>query len=309
MTGQAATTPTGLVGVLAIGGTHVTSALVDPQEAQVVSGSVCERPIDSGASARDLIDSFAAAVEDAEAPKGAAWAIAIPGPFDYLRGVGRFKGVGKFDALLDVDVASRLRAAQPRLTGTLTFVNDADAFAIGEWHNGVADGASRCVGITLGTGVGSCFLAEGVPVTEGPDVPPDGRLHRLRIGASDLEDVVSRRAILGRYQSAPDATGSRALDVFDVFERSRHDDGWATRVLQDAFRALGEALAPWLTRFDATVVACGGAMTGSWDQILPPLQSGLAEAGASSDIELLPSADTEQSALRGAATCISRESP
>ena len=43
-------------------------------------------------------------------------------------------------------------------------------------------------------------------------------------------------------------------------------------------------------------------MTGSWDLILPPLRSGLTAAGARIDIELLPSADTERSALVGAAT-------
>ena len=90
--------------------------------------------------------------------------------------------------------------------------------------------------------------------------------------------------------------------VHDVFERSRRGDDWATQVLEDAFRALGGALAPWFTRFEATAVAFGGAMTGSWDLILPPLRRGLITAGARLDIALLPSADTERSALVGAAT-------
>jgi hypothetical protein len=72
-------------------------------------------------------------------------------------------------------------------------------------------------------------------------------------------------------------------------------------VLEDAFDALGGALAPWFTRFDATAVAFGGAMIGSWDLILPPVQRGLLTAGTPLDIELLPSADTERSALIGAA--------
>jgi glucokinase len=161
--------------------------------------------------------------------------------------------------------------------------------------------AARCVGITLGSGVGSSFLDDGVPVTTGPTVPPNGRAHQLKIGPTDLEDVVSRRAILARYLAGPDG-GAPGLDVREVFERSRGGDAWATQVLQDAFRALGSALAPWFTRFGATVVAFGGAMIGSWDLILPPLRSGLTDAGAPTDIELLPSADTERSALVGAAT-------
>ena len=81
--------------------------------------------------------------------------------------------------------------------------------------------------------------------------------------------------------------GAPGLDVHDVFDRSRGGDDWATRVLEVVFRALGSALAPWFTRFHATAVAFGGAMTGSWDLILPPLRHGLITAGARSDIELV----------------------
>ena len=97
-------------------------------------------------------------------------------------------------------------------------------------------------------------------------------------------------------------TSTTDLDVLDVFDRSRGGEAWATQVLEDAFGALGGALAPWFSRFQAAAVAFGGAMTGSWDLILPPLRSGLTTAGARIDIELLPSADTERSALVGAAT-------
>src|SRR5664280_2050629 len=228
--------------------------------------------------------------------------VAIPGPFDHRRWIVLFKDVGKFDALLDVNLTARLHAVLPHLTGDITFVNDADAFAVGEWRQGVTAAATRCVGITLGSGVGSSFLENGIPVTAGPTVPPHGRAHRLKIGTADLEDVVSRRAILARYLAGPNVTSTTGLDVHDVFDRSRAGDAWATQVLEDAFRALGGALAPWFTRFQATTVAFGGAMTGSWDLVLPPLRSGLTTAGARIDIELLPSADTERSALVGAAT-------
>jgi glucokinase len=290
-----------LVGALEIGGTHVTSALVNQRAGLLVSGSVRRRAIDPHAPADELLNGFASAVADAHAAPDVPWAVAIPGPFDYRRGIGLFKGVGKFDALLDVNLTACLHAALPHLTGDITFVNDADAFAVGEWRQGVTAAAARCVGITLGSGVGSSFLDHGIPVTTGPIVPPHGRAHRLKIGSADLEDVVSRRAILARYLAGPDVTNAPGLDVHDVFDRSRAGDDWATQVLEDAFRALGDALAPWFTRFEATAVAFGGAMTGSWDLILPPLRRGLIAAGARLDIALLPSADTERSALVGAA--------
>ena len=116
------------------------------------------------------------------------------------------------------------------------------------------------------------------------------------------KDVASRRAILARYLAGPNVTSTTGLDVHDVFDRSRGGDEWATQVLEDAFRTLRGELAPWFTRFQATTVAFGGAMTGSWDLVLPPIRSGLTTAGARIDIELLPSAETERSAVVGAAT-------
>jgi glucokinase len=301
VTGRAIPEALELVGALEIGGTHVISALVNRRAGVLVPGSVRRRSIDPHAPADELINGFAAAMTDAQAAPDVRWGVAIPGPFDYRHGIGLFKDVGKFDALLDVNLTVRLHAALPHLTGNITFVNDADAFAVGEWRQGVTAAAARCVGITLGSGVGSSFLDNGIPVTTGTTVPPHGRVHRLKIGTADLEDVVSRRAILARYLAGPNVTHVPGLDVHDVFERSRRGDDWATHVLEDAFRALGGALAPWFTRFEATAVAFGGAMTGSWDLILPPLRRGLTTADARIDIELLPAADTERSALVGAA--------
>lgn len=303
MTGHPSPPSAQLVGALEIGGTHVASALVDRHTGLLVPGTRGRRAIQPSATAEELVDGFASAINDVNAAPDTPWAVAIPGPFDYRRGIGLFKSVGKFDALLDVDVTSRLHAALPHLMGGITFVNDADAFAVGEWRQGVTAAAGRCVGITLGSGIGSSFLDNGTPVQTGPTVPPQGRAHRLKIGAADLEDVVSRRAILARYLAGPEATPEPGLDVRDVFDRSRQGDGWATHVILAAFRALGGALAPWLTRFDATAVAFGGGMTGSWDLILPPLRRGLTAGGAPGDIVLLPSADTERSGLVGAAIC------
>ncbi len=301
MTGRASPASAELVGALEIGGTHVASALVDRRTGLLVPESRRRRAIKPGATAEELVNNFASAMSDVEAAPDAAWAVAIPGPFDYGHGVGLFKAVGKFDALLDVDLTARLHDALPHLTGSITFVNDADAFAIGEWRQGVTAAAARCVGITLGSGIGSSFLDNGTPVTTGPTVPPHGRAHRLKIGDADLEDVVSRRAILGRYLAALDVTCPPGVDVSDVFDYSRRGEDWATHVVQDAFGALGRALAPWFIQFGATAAAFGGGMTGSWDLILPPLRRGLTTAGARANIDLLPSADTEQSGLVGAA--------
>lgn len=299
MTAHADASGGDIVAVLEVGGSHVTSALVDRRAAHVLPGTVRRRDIDPAASADALINAFATVMAHAGAPTKPQWVIAMPGPFDYRQGMAWFTGVGKFDSLYGLNLRRLLGDAQPNTPATLEFINDADAFAIGEWRQGKSVGADYCVAITLGSGIGSSFLDHGVPVVSGPTVPPEGRLHRLHIGDADLEDVVSRRAILSRYLSA-DLSATAELDVREIFTRSRGGDDWATQVLNDAFQALGTALAPWMARFQATVLVVGGSMTGSWDLIRPALERGLsAETGF--ELALLRSADPERSALVGAA--------
>ncbi|MDQ6937319.1 MAG: ROK family protein [Actinomycetota bacterium] len=289
-----------LVAVLEVGGSHVTSALVDRRAARVLPGSMRRRGIDPGASAETIVNALANAMTQLRAPAETSWVIAMPGPFDYDRGMAWFTDVGKFDSLYGLDLGAQLRHARPELPATVSFVNDADAFAVGEWRRGVCAGVPRCVGITLGSGVGSSFLHRGVPVTTGPTVPPEGRIHRLRIGPAGLEDVVSRRAILARYHRAVDPGATTDLDVRDVFARSRRGDVWAARVLNDAFQALGTALTPWLARFQATVLVVGGSMSGSWDLVRPALERGLS-AQTDPEVALVRSADPMGSVLVGAA--------
>jgi glucokinase len=60
---------------------------------------------------------------------------ALPGPFDYRQGIGLYHGVGKFETLCGVNLRGRSRL--PRCK-SVTFLNDANAFLLGEWWAGAA---------------------------------------------------------------------------------------------------------------------------------------------------------------------------
>jgi glucokinase len=74
------------VGALEIGGTYVTSALVNPSAGLLVPGSVRWRPIDPRGAADERLNGFASVIADAQAAADVPWGVAIPGPFDYRRG-------------------------------------------------------------------------------------------------------------------------------------------------------------------------------------------------------------------------------
>ena len=162
------------VAVLEVGGTHATSCWVDTASWAVRPGVIGRARLRGDAGADELLDTLAGCVARLGSLGNAPLAVAIPGPFDYDAGIGLFRDVGKFDALAGVDVRYGLlrRLADP--SARIAFVNDAAAFGLGEWLVGAARGCSRAVALTLGSGVGSAFVAEGAIVAGGPEVPPEG---------------------------------------------------------------------------------------------------------------------------------------
>jgi glucokinase len=275
---------------LEVGGSHVAAAWVDTGDWAIVDGTYSERDIDPNGAAEHIAATIADAARDLGAPTGRL-TIAIPGPFDYDDGIGRFSGVGKFEALNGFDLRAALRSRLNPPPDDIAFLNDAAAFGIGEWANGAAAGSRRTICVTLGTGVGSAFLADGEPVTDGETVPPEGRVDLLSIGAAPLEERVSTRAIVRAYGSAN--------GVHQVVAAARRGDAHARDVLSDAFMALGATLAPWVLSFDADALVIGGKIATAWPEVAPPLTSGLRSKGVG--VEVHPARRPTESGLIGAA--------
>ena len=283
---------------LELGGSHVSAAVVLPSGAV---GPVARTAVNGSADAATLLEAISAVAARVAIP-GATWGIAVPGPFDYEAGIGRYRGVGKFEALDGVDVGAAVRARlRPPLAG-MRFVNDAIAFALGEWASGQAQGRERIAALTLGTGIGSAFLDNGQPVTTGPLVPPEGRADLLTLCGRPLEETVSTRAVLAAYR---DHGRDPVAGVGDVARRAATGDALAVRVLASAYRALGESLAGYVRAFKADMLVIGGGISAAWPLIEPPLRAGLAVP----DLPIVRSLDTEAAALRGAAVAARATGP
>ncbi|HEX4222318.1 MAG TPA: ROK family protein [Pseudonocardiaceae bacterium] len=261
-----------IVSAMDVGGTHVAVANVDLATRSLVPGQSGHAPLDCSADAAQVVSTLARCAVELPRRDDVRWAIALPGPFDYARGIGRYADVGKFDALRDYDLGAAL---SPLLPGSrhVSFHNDAEAFLLGEWWAGAARGHRRAVGITLGTGVGSCFLADGQVVRHGPGIPPDGRVDLLRYAGKPLEETVSRQAIRRAYAHATGDTA--ALDVREIAHQARHS-GTVAGVFRRTFHALGTVLGPCITAFDPSILVIGGAIAASWDLIAEPLRAGFA---------------------------------
>lgn len=286
-----------IVGAMDIGGTHVAAANVDVTSRSVVAGELFRLPLDSAVSAAEFVKVLADCAALLPFRPERRWSIALPGPFDYERGIARYDGVVKFNALSGYDLRTALTPLLPGADG-ISFCNDADAFGLGEWWTGAARGYSVVAGVTLGTGVGSCFLRDGRALHDGPGIPPDGRINELSFAGKPLEETVSRDAMRRAYARA--TGGSRDIDVLEIAQRAHAGDRAAIEVFEQTYRVLGTVLVPILEAFNPQILVVGGSIAASWDLVAGPLREGLTE-DLLARIDIRPAQRPAQAPLLGAA--------
>ena len=201
-----------------IGGSHVSTGLIRLDTLEVITGSILQSRLDAKA-APDVIlmeglkPAFQAAIEAISGYKEpyelAALAIAMPGPFDYQRGIFRLSGLDKYGNLYGVDFKRFLYdslSLDARLP--IFFKNDADAFGLGAYathvgenriqalNNGALENGlevNKMIAITLGTGLGSAFVQDGQTLEGGKEVPDGGHLYnqplQFAMKTEDFEDA------------------------------------------------------------------------------------------------------------------------
>jgi glucokinase len=248
---------TALVGALEIGGTHVSAGRVDVVRARVDPSGMRRFALGTESSRDELLGAITRAAREVALPEISRWGVAVPGPFDYARGVSKIRGLDKLDALYGVDLRDRLSRKVGVEPNQMQFVNDAQAFVLGEWWAGAAKGHPRAIGVTLGTGLGSGFLADGHLIVSGPDVPPEARLDLVPFRGSSVEDVLSSRAIVAAF--------GMTVEVAEIAKRAREDEPTARAVFREFGSGLGEFVGPWLDRFAPTCLVFGGSITRAWD--------------------------------------------
>jgi glucokinase len=281
---------------LDIGGGHVSAAVIDVHARDIVVGTRAYVDMDEGATREVILDTWAEAALRAVAavPGGSVngIGIAIPAPFDYGRGVSLMQH--KFRALYGLPVVTLLGERfrrSPLELAPIVVANDADLFALGEWWAGAAHGQRRMIGLTLGTGLGSGFIADGRIVTSGPEVPPGGEIWNLPYLDGVAEDYVSGRAITRTYARA----GARTLTVRQIAQRAEAGEPAARDAFATLALHLARILQPHVAQFRPACVVVGGKIAHAWRAFGPRLAEALAP------VKCLPSARFEDAALLGAA--------
>jgi glucokinase len=188
--------------------------------------------------------------------------LAFPGPFDYDAGVSLMRH--KLPYLYGFDLRHALAARIGCDPAQVRFLNDADAYLLGEVGAGAAKGFARAVGLTLGTGIGSAFAVDGRLTTTGPGVPKDGEIWNVPYENGIVEDFVSTRAIAGNYSRR----SGKAISVAEIAAAVTHDSD-AQEAFAEFGHHLGQVIGSMLADFRADVVVLGGGISRSAELFLP----------------------------------------
>ena len=168
---------------LDVGGSSIKSGLVESNDS--IIGTTLLSPIDSSAPAQKIIGSLSEVIRTYLANVNRedllGIAIGFPGPFDYENSICLIEGLCKFGSIYGVNVRDALTSELNLDDCPIVFRNDAEAAILGEAVYGAGRRFNRLIGITLGTGFGSCFVVDGSPVISGAGVPPDGGCIRFHI--------------------------------------------------------------------------------------------------------------------------------
>jgi glucokinase len=175
------------------------------------------------------------------------------------------------------------------------FINDATAFAVGEAWIGKATQAVLSLSVTLGTGFGSAFIEQGLPVVERDDVPEKGCFWHLPFKNSIADDYFSTRWFVKRYF---ELTGKRTGEVKDIAAKAVSDKA-AKAVFDEFGTQLCLFLGPWLEKFDTGILVIGGNISGAYSLFGETLETSLRGQGLKTVIEI--SELLENAALAGSA--------
>ncbi|RYF89238.1 MAG: ROK family protein, partial [Chitinophagaceae bacterium] len=237
-----------------IGGSHITSALIDISSGQLIETSLFRSKVDSQGSANGILEQWCQVMANSltAAENAGHIGIAMPGPFDYAKGISQMLGMGKFDSLYGLDVGELILSGLGLLARTTVFVNDASCFLQGELSHGPASAYRKVLGITLGTGFGSAIGIGGVA--------HDAAFWQYGFMGTTCEELFSSKWLVSRYNSL---TSHPVHNVKQLIEAATHS-GTLLQVFDEFAHNLGIFLAKMHREQELDCVVIGGNIAKAW---------------------------------------------
>lgn len=280
----------GVVGI-DLGGTNVRAGVLDA-DGRILSW--VEGPIEAARGPRAGLERIAALTERALREAGpvelCGIGIGATGPVD--REIGAIQNPYTLPTWENVDVVSPLRR---QFGVAVALENDADAAILGEYWRGAGQGASRLYMVTVGTGIGTAFIADGKLYRgangfhpEGGHVVIDPSGPKCYCGANGCwESLASGTAIARAAREGAPAAGSVLVEWTrgdleqigaDLVARAAEaGDPFARQVIDRAAYYLGLGIVDVISLLFPERILLGGGVMRRFEQMRPIVSQTLAE--------------------------------
>jgi glucokinase len=243
-----------------IGGTHITAAQLNMLNKQLIAPTLVRKPVNAMASVQEVIQVWATCMQQAAgAGRIEKISLAMPGPFDYAKGICLIQDQGKYPMLYGKNVKTLLAAALSVHAANIYMHNDAACFLQGEAAAGSVQGYQTVIGITLGTGLGSAIYKDGVAQS--------ADLWKMPFGDGIAEEYLCTRWFVQRYASITGNTVGGVKELAAMWK--------ANEQVQQLFNEFGSNLGLFVQRFlagaNSEAVVIGGNIAQAFPLFSPSL--------------------------------------
>lgn len=274
-----------------IGGSHITAGLVDMKLMKVIKPSVVRMKLNSNGTANEILSVWISTLKQLIRDNNVGQiGFAMPGPFDYEKGICLIRGLSKYESLYDMNIRTVLSEELQLMPEDILFRNDAEAFLAGELSGGAAKGFHHAIGITLGTGLGTAISHNEIALNVEKGITP----YKDTI----IEEFVSTRGLIRMYY---ELTGKTVKDAKELADIAANDIA-----AQKTFELFSEHLTWFLEQFIETenpeVLVVGGNIANAWDLFMPSVIKRLQNKVSNMPVIVKAVLD-EDAALIGGACC------
>ncbi|MEH6658990.1 ROK family protein [Leeuwenhoekiella marinoflava] len=284
-----------------IGGSHIACCAFDHTSKKLLKETFSYEKVDPHGAKDEILNTWLLALINSIMLLGkpiTGVGLAMPGPFDYYRGISQIKEVDKLQSLYNVNLRSELAQSLNMLPSQIRFINDASAFSIAEASLGKASAYKRIVAITLGTGLGASFAVNGMPVLKDKRVPDSGYLYNQYYKNILADELFSTRGIIEAYR---EVTGEQITNVKELYDKVAIDNQ-AKLVFENFGNRLGDFIKPYLEEFGTEALVLGGNISKAFDVFGDSLKTQLPNLD-----ELYVSEFGEEAAIIGGALLLDEE--
>ncbi|HSN12312.1 MAG TPA: ROK family transcriptional regulator [Propionibacteriaceae bacterium] len=276
---------------------------IGDESAQVVDELYVRQAVDD--SPADGLDAACSAIEELCARHGitnlAGVAVGVPGTVERATGVIRMTTI-----LSNWSGMSPALEVQKRLGVPALVDNDATLGALGERHHGAGEHHEDFLYVKASHGVGAALVIDGEPYRGGTGFAGaighmhiEGRPELCRCGSRGcLEAVVSVPSVMEQISHTRPQPDEESVEDLATLT-----DAVSTRVLNEAGRVLGQALADLINLVNPTAVIIGGELGSSGPAFIHGVRSSVnrfAQMPLASACVVLPAQLGERAELVGA---------